>query len=197
MAPIAIVEHQLPGRVRLRVPSKRGDPEWFRSVIEHLAGDPKVDEASANPETGSILIRHKGPVDQIEPLAPERGILDLRRIAPRAAPAPRRDEASAIDIPWLDAAAIGLTGLGVYQLGRGQALGMAVEHFWSAFGAFRTIGSPALTVGFAGLGLYQLMRGQVLGSAASLFFYALIARHLAHENRASGKAAPADAAEVV
>jgi hypothetical protein len=185
-SPTAIVEHQLPGRVRLRIPSKRGDTEWFRSVIQHLADDPNVHEARANPETGSLLFRHTGLADRIALLASD--ILDVRWPV-RVAPAPRSNGASAKDGPLLDAISAGLTGLGVYQLTQGRLLGNAVEHFWHAHSALRVLESPGLAVTFAAFSLLQFTRGQLLGPAASLFFYAIVAHRLA---LVDGTAARAD-----
>jgi hypothetical protein len=192
--PTAIVEHELPGRVRLRVPSKRRDTEWFRSVIQHLANDPNVHEASANPETGGILLRHAGPVDQIALLAPDNGIVDVHRLVRRATPAARPEVLPSGDASLLDAAAIGLTGLGVYQLSQGRILGNAVEHFWSAYGASRTLERPGLAMTFVALGLCQLARGQLLGPAVSLFFYAGLARSMAQADGASARAEDASQA---
>jgi hypothetical protein len=190
MTPIAVVEHHLPGRVRLRIRSKRGDVPWFQSVIQHLAEHEHVDEVSANPQTASILIRHSGPADPVEALATVRHLFELRRPDPTRAPAhaARGDRlSSGVALP--NATAAGLTGLGIYQLSRGQALGSAVDHFWSAYIALKALRSPAAALGFAGLGLYQLMRAKPLGSAASLFSYALMAHHMS-ENEAKRAETP-------
>jgi len=72
-------------------------------------------------------------------------------------------------------AAVGLTGLGLYQAARGQILGAATENLWNAYGAQMLLRKPWLAAGLAGLGIYQLARGRALGSASSLLFYALSA----------------------
>jgi hypothetical protein len=186
-SPIAIVEHQLPGRVRLRIPSKRGDTEWFRTVIHQLAEDPSVHEARANPETGSILFLHTGPVDQIALLAPERGILDIQPPA-AAASAPRPEGEFTADSRLLEAASAGFTGLGIYQLRQGRPIGNAVEHFWHAYTALRILQSPGLAMTYAALGLYQVTRGQLLGPAGSLFFYAILAHRIARGDTTAAQA---------
>jgi hypothetical protein len=179
MVPTAIVEHQLPGRARLRVSSKRGDVAWFASVIGRLASHPEIDELSANPRTGSILIRHQEPVDLLELLATESSLIEIANNPERVRPVPSTGEASAPVPKLLDMTAVGLLGLSAYQAARGQVLGTALEHFWSAYGSVRMLRSPTLAVGFAGLGLYQLMRGQLIGPAASLFYYALTLHRIA------------------
>ncbi|WP_414474705.1 HMA2 domain-containing protein [Microvirga sp. M2] len=180
MAPIAVVEHQLPGRARLRISSKKGDATWFASLVEQLASHPKIDELHANPRTGSILIRHQKPLDLRELLTTIGSLIEITAEGPDliSAPAPQI-EALAAAPAALDVVATGLLGLSAFQAVYGQPLGAAVEHFWSAYGSARVLRSPPLAVGFAALGFYQLMRGQVIGSAASLLYYALTVHHVA------------------
>jgi hypothetical protein len=187
MAPIAIVEHRLPGRARLRIPSKRGEIPWFASLVRQLARHPEIDELRANPRTGSILIHHQDPLDLLELLATESSLIEIAASSP---------EDMHQDVPqtgalapvsgFLNTTAAGLGILAIYQATRGRAVGTALEHFWSAYGSVRTLGSPTLAVGFAGLGLYQLMRGQLMGPAASLAYYALITRHIAEGHDKGG-----------
>jgi hypothetical protein len=191
MMPTAFLEHQLPGRVRLKISSKRGDVSFFQSIVQRLVDHPDIDELSANPQTGSILILHSGDVDAIAHFAAQRGIFEMRRREPISAPAraKKSTDAAALEVRPLTAAAVGLSGLGLYQITQGQPLGSAVENFWNAFGAYRILKNPALAFGLVGFGLYQLMRGQLLGSASSLFFYALVAHHIASENSHDANAA--------
>jgi hypothetical protein len=180
MAPTAIIEHQLPGRARLRISSKRGDVAWFASVIQALSRYPEIDELSANPRTGSILIRHQEPVDLLELLASEGSLMEVQTGNPgRPSQTIHRTQIPPVVPGLVDMTVAGLGGLGIYQAARGQVAGTALEHFWSAYGSVRTLRSPTLALGFAGLGLYQLIRGQLIGPAASLLYYALAVRHLA------------------
>jgi hypothetical protein len=48
--------HALEGRLRLKVPEVKGAPRKAREIERHLAQAPGVDEVSANPVTGSVLI---------------------------------------------------------------------------------------------------------------------------------------------
>jgi len=41
MIPVAYIEHQLPGRVRLRVPSRRGEVPFFEKVVRELSKHPQ------------------------------------------------------------------------------------------------------------------------------------------------------------
>lgn len=60
MMPIAHVAHALPGRVRLQIPSKRGDARYFARLRDELASVPGVLGLRVNPRAGSALITHAG-----------------------------------------------------------------------------------------------------------------------------------------
>jgi hypothetical protein len=138
------------------------------------------DELIANPRTGSILIRHQKLVDLLDLLASEGSVMEVQtgNLGHTSQTIDRAQISTAVP-ELVDITAVGLGGLGIYQAARGQVAGTALEHFWSAYGSFRTLRSPTLALGFAGLGLYQLMRGQLIEPAASLFYYALAVRYIA------------------
>jgi hypothetical protein len=66
MLPDAFVEHQLPGRARLRIPSKRGDNAFFHEAKQRLSGVSIIEEVSANPHIGTLLIRYAGEMDALK-----------------------------------------------------------------------------------------------------------------------------------
>jgi hypothetical protein len=135
---------------------------------------------TANPHTGSLLIRYAGDIATLESEAAERGLFTLHRakaVARRAMAEPRPAPVAST--------AVGLSGLGLYQIARGRALGSASENFWNAYGAYRILGNPALALLLCGLGLWQTLRGEWLGSASALLFYALMASKLAAEATAA------------
>jgi hypothetical protein len=187
MAPVSIVEHRLPGRARLRIPSKRGDVAWFASAVRQLARHPEIDELSANPRTGSLFIRHQASVDLLKLLATESSLIEIASSPERVRPSPVETEALAPTPEFLDMTSVSLLGLAAYQAFRGRVAGTALEHFWSAYGSAWILRNPTLAAGFAGLGLYQLMRGQLIGPAASLFYYSLTARYF---TRGGGRDGP-------
>lgn len=47
--------HRAPGRLRIKVPSKRGDGPYFAQLEEHFSGQAGVDKIVINPATGSAL----------------------------------------------------------------------------------------------------------------------------------------------
>ncbi|MBH5397556.1 hypothetical protein HZZ13_07080 [Bradyrhizobium sp. CNPSo 4010] len=181
MTPIATIQHQIPGRLRLRISARRGDVSFFQGIVQALSQLPGVDKLDAIPLTGSIIIRHSGPAQPIAAAATEQGLFEIGPEEPKDAPAPssrRRPYAG-----LRSTAATGLSGLALFQVARGQLTGNAAENFWNAYGAQRILGRPEIAAGFMLLGLAQVLRGQLLGSASSLFFYSLITRQLGSVDR--------------
>lgn len=50
------MSHQSPGRLRLRIPSQRGQVPFFDKAAQQLAQCPGVERIEANPLTASILV---------------------------------------------------------------------------------------------------------------------------------------------
>ena len=175
--PLAELVHQLPGRLRLRVDSRRGDSAFFADMAKRVAGMAGVRAVRANPRTGSLLIEHDGAADALVRSASEQGVLRIAAPAPRAVRTTVRSR-RVIPVRPLSVAAVGLAGLGLYQAGRGRFLGSATENFWNAYGAYAQMNRKRIAATLAAFGLYQLANGRVLGSAASLLFYALSARDM-------------------
>jgi hypothetical protein len=182
MVPTALLEHQLPGRVRLRIPAMRGNGAFFETAKQGLAGTAAVQEVIANPHTGSLLIRYTGDIGKLATEAAERGLFTVQR----ARAASRNPKAAATAAP-VNTTVVGLSGLGLYQVARGRALGSASEIFWNAHGAYRILGNPALALLLCGLGLWQTLRGDWLGPASALLFYALVARKLMADSPAPSR----------
>jgi Heavy metal associated domain 2 len=179
MAPIAIIEHQLPGRLRVRIPARRGDVSFFEGIVKALSKRPDIEEVDASPLTGSILVRHSGPAQAITAAATEQGLFEVGPEEPKKAKSPAPSASSGL----LDTVATVLAALALFQLTRGHVTGSAAENFWNAYGAQRILGRPEIAAGFALLGIVQVLRGQLFGSASSLFFYSLVARQLASVDR--------------
>src|SRR6266478_8125709 len=194
MIPVAYIEHQLPGRVRLRVPSRRGEVPFFEKVVRELSKHPAMRELTATPLTGSITLHYFEPLHPIVAAAADQKLFETRRLEPQsnvseAKRASRLREGSG----FTDAIATGLSGLSLFQATRGRVFGSAAENLWHAFGAQRILGRPDIAAAFALLGIYQILRGQLFGSASSLFFYALMTRQMAamEQARARGRAVAA------
>ena len=189
MIAVAYIEHQLPGRVRLRLPSRRGEVPFFERVVQELSKHPAIRELTAAPLTGSITLHYFGPLQPIMAAAADQNLFETRRLKAQTKVAePKRTPRLAEGPGLADAIATGLSGLSLLQATRGNAFGSAAEHFWHAFGAQRFLGRADLAAAFAALGVHQLLRGQLFGSAASLFFYALVVRQMAAMEQARARA---------
>jgi hypothetical protein len=163
----AVVEHAIPGRVRLRFRARKGDTDFFREVVKALSAHPAVDEIEANPCTGGVLVRHSLSEQEFAALAGTMGIwagADEQEAQPRHQPG-KEPEIS------LDLA--GLFGLAMMQLTRGRTLGSATEHLYHAVQA-KWLNLPGLTLPLLSVALVQIMRGRMLSPASSLLMYALM-----------------------
>jgi hypothetical protein len=59
MIPDAFMAHASPGRLRIRIPSKKGDEGFFISSQKQFEGCPGVLSVEVNPLTGSMLFLHQ------------------------------------------------------------------------------------------------------------------------------------------
>ena len=77
MLSAAFIEHQLPHRLRLKIPSKRGDGAFFEELARRSSMLPGVTALSANPVTASILIHHAGDSEAVMAMMVQEGLLDV------------------------------------------------------------------------------------------------------------------------
>ena len=153
-APAAHVGHSVPGRLRIKVPSKRSDAVYFAGIQDELSGCPGVLKVEVNALTGSVLLVHAGEPDTVGRFGEER---DLFRLAAAPPSPPLRERVSDSvarlnggislllggPVDWRTCAVLGLVGLGLVQLARGQILAPAVTLLWYA----ATAGPLAETAG--------------------------------------------------
>ena len=136
--------HSLPGRVRFRIPERRGDAAYFDEIQRRLANGGVVTVVDVSPLTGSVLVRHSGTTDDFinQTLRAELGdLVDLDSDPPSVA---RRlnAEVTALDRGVQDLtrgeldlntlASLGLMALAGVQLVRGQHPVLAVSLCWYA-----------------------------------------------------------------
>lgn len=141
----AYVVHSMPGRLRLRIPSRRGDDAYFAQVAERLRDARHHDLIVANPYTGSLLI--EGPMAQPGRIGEVSLQHNLFRLCERpAAPNP---------VMW----AVGTGWAGVKGVIR-----RSTSDVLDATSLFILI--------FIGLGLLQMSRGRFAGPATTMFWYA-------------------------
>ena len=151
MIPVAYIEHQLPGRVRLRFPSKRGEVPFFEKVVRELSKHPAIRELTATPLTGGITLHHSEPLQPIIAAAADQRLFEIGRLEPQtnvqASVRESKPAAGLRDGAGLAGGiATGLSGLSLFQVARGNVLGSAAENLWHAFGAQRILGRPDRSV---------------------------------------------------
>ncbi len=146
MIPEAFISHCIAGRIRVRVPSMRGDDEYFHRVEEGLNAIPAVKDLRANTLTGSVLIMHAGLEPQaLQAHAQDAGLFQLNTSEPefellvdRAVAGARRLDSQlrrfsqgSLDLP--SGLIVVLVAMGIVQLMRGQVMAPAASLLWYAY----------------------------------------------------------------
>lgn len=83
MIPDAHVSHGMASRLRVKIPSKRGDVSYFSALQQRLSSCPGVGEIRVNPQTGSALISYECEKKTLAEFARENDLFHLRRSTPR------------------------------------------------------------------------------------------------------------------
>ena len=52
------IEHQVPGRVRMKIPAGKGNPELLKQISEVFGVIPGIEEITVNPTTGSVVLHY-------------------------------------------------------------------------------------------------------------------------------------------
>jgi hypothetical protein len=158
MIPQGEVCHRIGGRVRVRIGERRGDGAYFERVRQALRRSDGVTRCQANPLTGTVLIEHVAPLEQVLGLAQAQELFYVDRTEPALVPGQIR---AAQGLQRIDAELRQLTG------GEGDLRTLALA-------------------GLIGLGVVQLIRGNVLAPAVTLFWYALMTMHFLQQQDGSG-----------
>ena len=147
MPPKAHITHKMKGRTRLRIPARRGDAAYFRQVETKLESVPGIQEVSANPTTGSVLIHHE---ENTAALVQHVMELRLFQIVP----------------PEVEALNPNLT------IELAKKLEETDRRVRKATGG-RVDLNGAMIVASLAAGIYQILRGEILPAGGSLVWYAL------------------------
>lgn len=149
MMPEARVVHSTIRRLRVRIPSKKGNGSYFSQIRERMAECPGVEGVEVNPLTGSTLILHHTKAATIADYAARNDLFrfkpwktagkslfesveEILEIANRRL---RRVTGGELDMPSLFFAALVISG--IYQIARGNMGAPAwYTAFWYAFGIF-------------------------------------------------------------
>ncbi len=142
MIPEAVVSHTTPGRVRVKVPSMKGDAEYFSALKEHFTHFEGVDQVEANALTGSVLFIHSADLKAVAAFAEDNALFKLMKLRPQASSFSvnfasafgdfdrrvKRLTGSELDVPGI--AFVTLLGFGIYEIGRGN---FAAPAWYTAF----------------------------------------------------------------
>jgi cation transport ATPase len=52
------IEHQVPGRVRMKIPAGKGNPELLKQISDVFGVIPGIEEITVNPTTGSVVLHY-------------------------------------------------------------------------------------------------------------------------------------------
>lgn len=151
--PSAFIKHQMPGRVRLKIPQKRGDINYFNRLEELFSHFFGINELKLNPSTASIVINHETdvPFQDIVEFAKTKNLFNL------VEEAEDHDEV----VPNMYIKALTLTGFNRFD----KAL--------LAYSKGRLDARSFVFLSLIGLAIHQAARGNVMAPAATLLWYAV------------------------
>jgi len=138
MTPHAYVTHAVPGRTRIKVPSMRGDPQFFDDAAACLGECHLVQSLHTDPRTGSILLSHTGAWRDVAEFGEARRVFEL---LPNGGPhlvddGGGEDNRARHYRPTI--AAI-LLLFALHQASRGQIFAPATSYVWDALRLLRII----------------------------------------------------------
>jgi len=150
--PTAYIKHQLPGRVRLKIPQKRGDIGYFDRIAELFADCPGITQLQLNPPAASILICHRTRTRflKIAEFAQTNGLFTITE----------QPEQETFSLPYLPIPK--LTSLSLNRL----------DESLMDFSRGRLDGRSLLFLALVGLAVRQMTKGRIMGPATSLLWYA-------------------------
>lgn len=139
----ARITHCLPGRMRLRIPERRGEVEYFAKVARAFECSKRVRAVEVNPVSASVLVSFEGDelvLDELEALSPLLRVRDIKE-ASRSLLADvvdalgrSRGRLGRVTRGKLDAESLAFLGyafVGLYQISRGHAMpaGLTLLHY--------------------------------------------------------------------
>jgi hypothetical protein len=142
----------MPGRVRVKIPQKRGDFRYFDRIAESFADCPGITQLQLKSSAASILICHGTETDflNITEFAQTNGLFTIIE----------QPEEEAFTIPYLSIPMLASTGLNRF------------DESLMDFSRGRLDGRSLLFLGLIGLALRQMTKGHILGPASTLLWYA-------------------------
>ncbi len=147
--PAGHVRHLTTGRVRIKIPARRGDEAFFQTVEARLADWEHVEQVATNPITGSVLVHFSDLPGLFFENAAKNDLFEVDFDLPETGP---------------DAE----SPLTAWAAERVAAADNAVQRWTAGAGDIRGIVFLLLVAG-AG---WQMLRGNIAAPAATLLWYA-------------------------
>lgn len=143
MLPNAYITHATQGRVRIKIPAKKGDSAYFASLRDKLAALselPGIQRIEANPLTGSILVLHTLDPDAIDlglvaQYSEFNQLFRLQQPSVKQTPVPGNKASGRVggEIDPKLLAILGFVGVAIIQLKRGHIMMPAITALWYAY----------------------------------------------------------------
>lgn len=147
--PEALCSHKSSRRIRLKIPSKKGDTAYFMALRNELSKCSCIEKIETNPLTGSALFIHSGDFKAIAENAEANNIFRLREFEANSTDLHRtvsdafkgiNNRIKSATGGGLDIGALTflfLLGAGIYQISRGRFAAPAwYTAFWYALNIF-------------------------------------------------------------
>ncbi|SEM25356.1 hypothetical protein SAMN04489760_10824 [Syntrophus gentianae] len=145
MIPNAYISSRTANRLRIKIPSRRRDADYFETLLNHLSGQEGIDSVSIQPLTASVLLIHSIDSSTILNNAEQNELLHI--VQDETMPTSRPIMHGALAKSYLDIdhsvtritsgitniggiAFIALVGVGIYQISRGN---FAAPAWYTAF----------------------------------------------------------------
>jgi len=150
MLPEAHIGILIPGRVRIRIPDKKGQSSYFSDLLNKLSGDRRFEKLVVNPITGSVLflgrdvdvaaITESGEANHLFRLetGPLHPVLVSNSVAnPIGKLSKGLQEFTGGELDLKGMVILGLIGVGLYQIIKGNLRAPPwYTAFWYALGIF-------------------------------------------------------------
>jgi len=148
MLPEAHIQHSAEQRVRLRIPSKKGDAAFFSEARKKLSKLQPPDTIEVNPLTGSILLcREAVDIDRVSAFAEENDLFSVIQRGRSATPLAQKiadpfvavsrfiDRLSGGELDLATVLFLSMLGVGFYEILKGNFRRPPwYTAFWYAFG---------------------------------------------------------------
>jgi hypothetical protein len=142
MLPEAAISHSAHGRTRFRLVSKRRQGPFFAQVAEGLRRMDGVRQVEVNPTTGSVLVRHELPLEELIERARKESLFGVDESSPQRLRDELRQHFGSVNegisrltegrLDLADVSLLLLIAVGLQQMWAGQFTAPALSVFWYA-----------------------------------------------------------------